>query len=152
MSLGLPFRGKLVRLNREQMRNALSLAAYFAPLPLAGLWRRRASWNVCKYADLGWITKAGVTAALLAQNDYPGDEAILDADDFWKACGVSNFKHSIFLEDLGKKWYITESSIKPYPCCRQFNSSIDMITKIMKQNTLRPDNIDSIKIESDPYC
>lgn len=141
---------KLVGLNREQMRNALSLAAYFAPLPLAGLWRRRAPHNVCKYADLGWITKVGVTAALLAQNDYPGDEAILDADDFWKACGVSSFKHSVFLEDLGRKWHITESSIKPYPCCRQFNSSIDMLTKIMKQNTLRPDDIDSIKIKVPP--
>jgi len=141
---------KVLGLNKAQIENGLSIAAYFAPLPLAGLWRRREPENMLKYCDLGWLTHAGVTAALLARVDFKASTAILDDEYFWQSCGVSNLHYNTFLEGLGKSWHIMQAAIKPYPCCRNIHSSIDMLTRIMNENALHPDDIESVAIRLSP--
>jgi 2-methylcitrate dehydratase PrpD len=48
--------------------------------------------------------------------------------------------------DLGDKWYISDTSIKPYPACRHNHYALDLVSKIVKENKLKPEKISMIVI------
>ena len=90
-------------------------------------------------------------AALCAQNGYVGDPSILDGSRGLAALlGALEFDYDTFVADLGKRWYIMDAGFKPYPTCRWFHSSIGLLEGIIQEHDLKPEDIDTIVVNTHP--
>jgi 2-methylcitrate dehydratase PrpD len=94
-----------------------------------------------------------VLAALLAEKGYTGDRAILDGDlGLWKFLGSVDVDWDLLVGELGKKWWILEDSIKPYPCCRFLNSGLDLFYKTIREQEIGPEEIESVTFRLNPVA
>jgi 2-methylcitrate dehydratase PrpD len=148
--------GALLELSSDQMVDALTLAYVTTPSHGclyswgAGLGRGPAPWH--KYAMYGSIAQAGVDAALLAHAGFKTGTPFLDqGSEFWRAFGAHGFDRDVLEGDLGRRWYIEETSIKPYPFCRYGNPVIDLFSSIMQTSELRADDVDEVVVTIVPY-
>ena len=48
------------------------------------------------------------------------------------------------LGDLGKKWYVMDSSLKLYPACRWMHAPLDIFASVIKENELKPKDIEKV--------
>lgn len=136
--------GKLLGLNEGEMANAFGIAGYNAPLPMVHKWARTAPNNMIKYGCAGAMASTGVLSALLAQKGFTGDTTIMDDEGFAKAFGADSCDRDVLVGNLGKKWYILETSFKQYPCCRCMHANLDLVGKIIRENKLKPEEINKI--------
>jgi len=105
--------GAVARLDREQMRNAFGLCAWYAPTPVANTMHRRTEFCSLKYANYAGAAHAGMLAALLAEQGYVGDQDVLDGEpSFVHAQGAVGADPELLLEGLGATWWILETAIK----------------------------------------
>jgi 2-methylcitrate dehydratase PrpD len=141
---------KIFKLDKDQIINALTCAAYFSPGPTPSTrFSVAPSANFEKYADMGWFCLNGIIAALCAKNGYVGDPSILDGPfGLRKLLGALKFDTETFEGDLGKRWYIMDAGIKPYPTCRFFHTGIKLLEGIMKEHNLKPGDIDKIVVNA----
>ncbi len=144
--------GKILGLDNKQMADALGLAAAnAAPPTLTKLSLGRFSMQ--KYFFYGLAAHTGVLAALLARKGYTGDRTMLDGElGLWRFLGSAQVNWDVLVDDMGKKWWILEDSIKPYPCCRYLNSSIDLFCKIMRENNIQLEEIESVTVRLSPVA
>jgi 2-methylcitrate dehydratase PrpD len=145
-----------LQLSADQMTQALSIAFVTTPSHAclvswgASLGQQAAPWH--KYAMYGAIAEAGVNAALLARGGFVGGSGVLDrGSGFWRAFGAADFDWDTFYADLGHRWYIAETSIKPYPFCRYGNAALDLFGAVMKENGLAPTDVDEVVVTVAPY-
>ncbi|MCB1674997.1 MAG: MmgE/PrpD family protein, partial [Halioglobus sp.] len=103
-----------------------------------------------KYANYSGTTFAGVMSAMLAQRGYNAEQTCLDNAAFIRAQGCLASVDELLLEDLGKKWWITETAIKFYPSCRYTHGPIDMLTSLMTEEGLTADDIEQCTIFINP--
>jgi len=133
---------KLVGLSGKKLRNGFGIAASFA----AGI--RCNFGTMTKPLHVGRAAENGVTAALLAARGYTADPDALDGPWGFFAVhggGVSVEKVS---QDFGKVWTIVEPgvSIKPYPCGVLTHPTIDLMLKLVIENAVMPEDIESVKV------
>jgi 2-methylcitrate dehydratase PrpD len=133
---------KLLRLKGEQLRSGFGIAASFA----GGI--RCNFGTMTKPLHVGRAAENGVTAALLAARGFTADPDALDGPWGYFAVqggGVSTEKIS---QGFGKTWTIVEPgvSIKPYPCGVLTHPTIDLMLKLVSENNLKPDDIESVKV------
>lgn len=142
---------KIFGINKEQMINALTCAAHFSTGAIMNKFAFTPPATFEKYGDMGWFCMSGVIAALCARRGYVGDPSILDGPNgIVRLLGALNFDYDTFTSDLGKRWYILDAGIKPYPCCRFFHTGIRLLEEIIRENELSPDDIDSIVVNAPP--
>jgi 2-methylcitrate dehydratase PrpD len=99
----------------------------------------------------GWVAQLATVAALLAEKRFTGDTTILDGEwGFWKIVGSPFFNVDNLLGGLGEVWHIKEVHFKPYPTCGVNHGGIDGINRIMKENQIRPEEIEEIVVRADP--
>lgn len=145
--------GQLLGLSEDELMNAFGIAATCAPIPYLGRWERTPPTNrpMTKYAFYGPLTENGILAALLAKEGFVGDKDVLDGDvGFWRLSGAKACKWGLLTNDLGKKWWINDTSFKAIPGCRHISITIDLLSKIMIENHLSVDEIDGITIWANP--
>lgn len=141
--------GKLLKLDEEQMGNALGLAGYLCSLPTGRDWEDTMPKSIIKYSPSGWNCQAAVMAALLAEQGYSGSRNMLDNEfGFHVFYGASAWKPEKITDDLGTLWKFTETMYKIYPCCRFLQSSLDCLIDLINEYHFRPDEIESIKAYS----
>lgn len=147
--------GKLVGLTQAELENAFG--ATFVTLPV-NFDNRRANapffsrpgvqpnWH--KYAMYGAIAEAGVNGVLLAQRGFLADRHILDDDsEFQLAFGARTVDRPFLLDRLGVRWFIDETSIKPWPFCRYGHSALDLFSDLVRGHGLSPEDIRAIEVE-----
>jgi 2-methylcitrate dehydratase PrpD len=132
---------KLLELKGAELRNGFGIAASFA----AGI--RCNFGTMTKPLHVGRAAENGVTAALLAARGFTADPDALDGPWGFYAVqggGVSAEKIS---QGFGKTWTIIEPgvSIKPYPCGVLTHPTIDLMLKLVSENDVKPDDIESVK-------
>jgi 2-methylcitrate dehydratase PrpD len=133
------------------MANGFGLATWLTPTAKNGYMSRRRRFNSLKYAPNGQIALAGVNAALMAEAGYEGDLDPLDTEPgFFEAQGYVSGSRDAILADLGSKWWITETSLKPYPACRYTNAALDSLLDFQRQHQLAADEIESIEVRLSP--
>jgi 2-methylcitrate dehydratase PrpD len=145
---------RLLGLSKEETANALGMAGASTPVG-AGI-----KWNyidgpviMVKYnAWTGHVAQLAAVAALLARKGFTGDTTIFDGEHgFWKIAGSPVFKKEVILAGLGEKWHLHEIEFKPYPTCRFNHAGIEAISKIVRENGLKPEDIKEIVVKGDPY-
>ncbi|GAA2358411.1 MmgE/PrpD family protein [Dactylosporangium salmoneum] len=131
--------------------NAFGLATWLAPTAKNGFMSQRRRFNSLKYAPNGQIAAAGVTAAMMAEEGYEGDLTTLDTEPgFFEAQGYFSGSRAAILAELGTKWWITETSLKPYPACRYTNAALDALLDLQRRENIGADDIERIEIRLSP--
>jgi len=142
---------KLLKLDRDKIIHAMGIASHLCQVPTWIRFTFSEHRSMAKYGVPGWQNMGGVMAALLAEMGYMGDTTVFDAQEgFWKYVGYESWKPDNILADLGKNWVMRRIVYKAYPCCRMFQTELDCVLKIVEENKLKPEEIQSITIYGHP--
>jgi len=146
--------GRLLSLDAEKLANAVGLTAYFCSLPVGKDWHTTPPPKpMVKYAPTGWLSKAALTAVLLAEEGMTGNGRVLDSEyGFWRFYGAARWDPDSILAGLGERWVSDAYHFKPYPCCRFFHSQIDCFLALREEHGLEPDEIESVESLSMPFA
>ncbi len=128
---------KILNLDTEQTINSLGIAGSQAAASMEFL--TNGAWT--KRMHPGWAAHNGMIAALLAQKGFKGPTTIIEGRFGFLHSYSDDADPSKILDELGKSYEITKTSIKLHACCRYEHSAIDGILKIMKENNLKAEEI-----------
>ena len=137
--------GLLLGLSPEQLEQALVLAASGG----CGLMRtfREGSTQPLHIAH---ATRAGIVAALMAEQGAKGDPAILEMGLLPAYLGAEP------AEGLaqkaapwqGREWALNLAYLKPYPGCRHIHPAIDALEGVLAQTSLAKDAIKTMTVDT----
>jgi 2-methylcitrate dehydratase PrpD len=144
--------GKVMGLEQYELLHAMGIAGHLCQVPTWIRYTFADNRSMTKYGVPGWQNTGGIMAALLAEMGYLGDISVLDdKEGFWKLAGYDWWHPDNILKDIGKTWVISDGIvIKPYPCCRMFQTELDCFLKIIKDNSFKPGDIESVRIFGHP--
>mgnify|MGYP001153170424 CR=1 FL=1 len=143
--------GKVVKLDKEKMAHALGLACYMAPSPVSMRFSYALPPSMVKYAPAGSMAQAEILAVLLAEMGYTGDKGVFDGEHgFWEFMPQAQWDPQRLSDKLGDRWSFLATHYKPYPCCRLMHSGLDGFIKIIEENNLHPEDIEQVKVFSNP--
>ena len=133
---------KLIGLTGDKLRSGLGIAASLA----AGI--RCNFGTMTKPLHVGRASENGITAALLAARGFTADPEALDGPWGFLAVQGGGCSPEKLAQGFGKTWTITEPgvSIKPYPCGVLTHPTIDLMLKLVTENDLKPETIESITV------
>lgn len=132
--------GRLLRLNPEQMLNAIGSAGTQS----AGLWEFLRDAADSKQLHTAHAASAGMTAAYLAQDGFTGARRILEGVQ-GLAAGMSTDADVTRLTDrLGVRWALPETSFKFHASCRHTHPAADALQQAMQQHGLKASDIESV--------
>ena len=134
----------LAKLDEAKMRYALSYACQ----QVSGLW----SWvrdaeHVEKAFDFsGMGARNGVTAAIMAQMDFSGVWDVFDCEhNVLQALSTKSHPEEM-VADLGSRYYVTETAIKPYSVGYPIQAPLDAFLTLQREHGLNADNVKSIVV------
>lgn len=135
--------GKVVGLDDDELANAFGLNGSQA----AGSQQYLAngSWN--KRAHPGLAAHAGVLAVSFAQAGFYGSAEPIEGEDGFLNAYSDDPKPELATEGLGERFELTETGIKPYPCCRYMHAPLDAIFEILSTASIEPEKINRIVVE-----
>lgn len=132
---------KMMKLTVDQTANALGIVGSF----VAGNLECYSDGSLTKRLQPGLASSSGITAAALAAKGYTGPKSIYEGPRgfFHAYCDRPN------PEELTRSEYfeIEKISFKPHACCRFNQTPIDAALEICLKNDVKPEKIDSIRIE-----
>lgn len=113
-------------------------------------WGRDPELGSMKYADTGWNAQGGLMAALHAREGIRGVRNIFDGDSYAQVFQGAILSPEAMLEDLGTAWYLPETSIKFWPCCRWIHYALTAFDALKKEHKFSAGEIESIDLLSFP--
>jgi 2-methylcitrate dehydratase PrpD len=140
--------GKLRGHSREMLASDLGIAGAMSPVNTQWSWSVHTPTATVKYGIAGAVTQAAMAAAYLAELGHTGDIQVLDDGEhgYRRLIGSERWAPERITPHLGQDWYFpAEQSYKPYPHCRILHAPLDVLTRILDENDIRPDEIESIK-------
>src|SRR6516162_2328855 len=93
-------------------------------------------------------TQSGVLAALLAEKGYSGPEHVIDGKEGLTHVFKPEWKLDLLTEGLGESWRITQCGMKAFPTEALTHTPISAVLDLVKNNDLRPDDVEKIQIRS----
>ena len=128
--------GWLYRLSPLKLAQALCIAGVHAPELSASGYSKVMGNNVKE--GIPWSTATGLSAVMLARNNYSGPLDILDNPRFYNSEKI--------ISPLKEKYAIENVYFKPYACCRWIHSAIDALLVLMESHDLKSEDIYSIDV------
>src|SRR5438876_6160591 len=134
----------LAHLDEKGMRYALSYAAQ----QVSGLW----SWvgdteHVEKAFDFGGMgARNGVTAATMVQMGFSGVSDILDGQANVLQALSTQPKPGEMVDDLGSRFFVTETAIKTYSVGYPIQAALDSFLKLRQEHGLNVNNVSKIVV------
>jgi 2-methylcitrate dehydratase PrpD len=134
----------LARLDETGMRHALSYAAQ----QVSGIW----SWvrdaeHVEKAFDFsGMGARNGVTAAVMVQMGFSGVWDVLDGEHNALIALSSNPEPEAMVADLGHRFFVTETAIKPYSVGYPIQAPLDAFLTLHRKHALTPESVERIVV------
>ncbi|MBI4192265.1 MAG: MmgE/PrpD family protein [Betaproteobacteria bacterium] len=141
--------GKALRLEREQFAHAFGIAGWVAPISSHPKWDQSHTSHMMKNSPHGFMGLHGVIAARMAQSGFTADTTIFEGEvGYWKLAGSPECRWDVLVGELGKKWWISEASIKPYASNRLTHHAIDVFRRILREQNLQADEIERVHIKT----
>jgi 2-methylcitrate dehydratase PrpD len=134
----------LACLDEKGMRHTLSYAAQ----QVSGIW----SWvrdaeHVEKAFDFsGMGARNGVTAAVMVQMGFTGVWDVLDGEHNVLIALSAKPNPVAMVADLGNRFYVTETAIKPYSVGYPIQAPLDAFLRLRRENGLTPANVERIVV------
>ncbi|MGZ8156982.1 MAG: MmgE/PrpD family protein [Burkholderiales bacterium] len=135
---------RLLKLSREQTMHAMGIAASEA----CGIQKNFGTMT--KPLHAGLAARNGVFAALLAQRGFTADPDALGGEQgFLRAFkGPGNYIEEVVCAKLGKTYNLSGGLIiKWYPACWSTHRATAGAIELVKENALRPDDIETIEVD-----
>jgi 2-methylcitrate dehydratase PrpD len=126
--------GKLLDLDSGQLRCAMGIAEYFAPI--APMMKGIEVVAMTK-DSIGWGAMVAMSSILLASKGFTGIDPI-----FADGPGPE------LIEGLGTDWLILDLYHKPYACCFWVHPPIAGVLALIKDHDLTPERIARIRVHS----
>jgi 2-methylcitrate dehydratase PrpD len=132
--------------------SAIGLGAYYCPPQVAHDWETGSPKSHVKYTPVGIISQSAVTAAQLARSGFTGNPVVLDGPAAFPVFyRYEKWNGAAATRELGRLWRITTVDFKPYACCRYIHSQIDCLTALVRENHLKPAQIERIHSSGPPF-
>lgn len=136
---------KLLGLDEDGVAGALGAASYIGPVAPFESFRLGAP---VKDTIMGWANLSGLSAAQLAAGGFVGPETALDGE-FGYYPTVSEHHDAVRLhEDLGSRFAILGTGIKPYACCRQHHTAIDAVMALRESEGVEAADVDHVLLRT----
>jgi 2-methylcitrate dehydratase PrpD len=134
----------LARLDETGMRYVLSYGAQ----QVSGVWSWvRDSEHVEKAFDFaGMGARNGVTAAIMVQTGFSGVWDVLEGEHNVLEALSPSPRPDEMVKDLGDRFFVTETAIKPYPVGYPIQSALDAFFALHRQHGLTVENVERITI------
>jgi 2-methylcitrate dehydratase PrpD len=136
--------GRLLGLTEQQMRWAFGLAAT-QPVGL-----REMFGTMTKSFHPGRAAQNGLTAALLAKENFTSSDAALEAQAGWAHVLSTTCDFSQVTDGLGRRYEILLNTYKPFACGVVLHPIIDACLQLRAEQHLAPEGIDRIDLRVNP--
>ncbi len=137
--------GKLLGLSLDELENAMGIARAMTQ-PLDAVMYRSATLMVRVHH--GFICQDAINACLLARRGITAahGELLLAPKGF---LGLARWETDpdALTRELGERWEMLDSMIKPYAACKCTHTSIDGILDQMKEHNFKVEDIASIELD-----
>jgi 2-methylcitrate dehydratase len=137
--------GRALRLSWEQIQHAIGISAS-RQCTLGAVTAGKLT--MMKNTVDPMATQSGVFAALLSQKGYTGPEHVLDGKEGLTHCFGPEWKLNLLTDGLGESWRITQCGMKFFPTEALTHAPISAVLDLVKENDLRPDEVEKIQIRS----
>lgn len=141
--------GKIMRLNKEQMDNALGIAGALSPM-VSGFGEARAFWagDMCKAIANSTGADLGIMAVLLAKQGFIGRTRVFESFCD-KLAGPRCWNREVFTRDLGEDFQVSKQYYKPHAACMFTLTTIDCLLAIKKEHpNLSVDDILGVTVKT----
>ena len=138
--------GKLLGLNVQQMVWALGIAATQS----SGF--KEMFGTMCKPLHPGQAARNGLTAALLAQQNFTSTDAAIEGEQSFANVMASSRDYSKITENLGRTWEIDENTYKPFACGIVIHSIIDACRRLRNEHQFQPGEIERVDLKVNHYA
>ena len=134
----------IAKLDQTGMRYVLSYAAQ----QVSGIW----SWvrdaeHVEKAFDFaGMGARNGVTAATMVHTGFTGVWDVLEGEHNVLEALSPSPKPDEMVKDLGSRFFVTETAIKPYPVGYPIQAALDAFFVLHRQHGLTVENVERITV------
>jgi len=134
-----------VLLGLDTFRTASALG--LAGTQSSGLWAFTADGSMSKKLHPGRAAESGVLSALLSRAGFTGPTKVIEAEDggFFKATS-DQYSYDTVLFELGRRFYLLDTEIKPFACCRSMHPAVEAALKLRGEAVL--DNIDFVEVKT----
>ena len=147
--------GKLRGHTTEVLANALAIAGGISPAnPQIG-WFQHSPSSTVKHLMAGALAQQALIASYMGELGHRGDLQMLDDAEYGyrRFIGTTKWEPEHITRNLGSVWnFPAESSYKPYPHCRVMHVMFDCIVKIVQEQGLRPDEIESMLVYVEEFA
>ena len=133
--------GKLLELNEQQMVWALGIAATQS----SGL--REMFGSMCKSLHPGRAAQNGLTAALLAAQNFTSSEQGIEAPRGFAHVTSTKFDPSIITATWGERYELSSNMYKPFACGLVVQGAIDGCIQLRDEHALTPQMIERVDIK-----
>ncbi len=127
--------GKLLGLNEQQMRWALGIAATQS----SGL--REMFGSMCKSLHPGRAAQGGMTAALMAANNFTSANNAIEGERGWAHVTSTRFDPAVITGELGTRFELMSNMYKPFACGLVVHAAIDGCIQLRNEHQLQPQDI-----------
>jgi 2-methylcitrate dehydratase PrpD len=137
-----------LRLNKAETAHAFGIGGGMCPVPTLMRFAETVPSAMPKFAPSGWISQAELTAALLAEMGYTGDNHVFDGEfAFWKSFAADGWDPGIVVNGIGSTWFLSNAiGFKRYPCCGAMHGALDIFRAIVDRFDIRPEQIKELNI------
>jgi 2-methylcitrate dehydratase PrpD len=138
--------GKLRGLSDQQLANALGIAASSS----SGLFAFVNGGADIKRLHAGHASREGLQAALLAEQGVVGPPHVIEAHDgFMQAFAFGHAERARAIElPPAVPFGMIDCYIKPYPCCRHIQPSVEALIHLLKQENIAPDEVQRVEVST----
>ena len=134
--------GNLIRLNEDQMTNALGIAGSQS----SGVFEGIKEGRMTKRFLAGTAAQRGLMAADLAKLGLTGPTTVVEGDWGYLRSHSDRVDFSRLTENLGRNYRIMETTFKPYPCCKGIHAAIDGVLELNREYHFNPGDVEEIII------
>ncbi|MBN1849579.1 MAG: MmgE/PrpD family protein [Deltaproteobacteria bacterium] len=137
---------KLLRLNPEQISNALGLAA----TQTGGI--RSTFGTMAKPFHAGKAAMDGMLSAMLAKRHFTGPHHVLEEHTDFVNLFSGEYHSDKITKMLGREYHVLHNHFKMHGACLLIHPAIDALIYIKEHFKPEPGSITSIEIEVAPLC
>ena len=135
--------GKLLGFNEERMINGMGLAYSQCSANL----QANVDGALSVRLQQGMGAKAGILATVLAERGFTGAKNVLQGVyGFYPLYARNEYNPKIIMDQLGERFEIINTSIKPYPSCKYTHNAIYAILEILRKHNIELQKINRISV------
>ncbi|QIN78511.1 MmgE/PrpD family protein [Rubrobacter marinus] len=135
--------GRLAGLSAQRLASALGIAGSMA----SGLFEYVVGGASVKSVHPGWAAHSGIVATRLARSGISGPKTVFEGRFGFYSNYTDRAPEELPLHDLyrdvGERWYTTELSYKPYPCCHFNHAFLDCAAQLVSEG-LKAEDVEEV--------